>query len=610
MLDFLGTLKTKEAGIIMRHRRFISKVFFAVTITLGALGANPWAIIADGKSTSTDVRIDTLWKTTDVAPVPLGLSIAPAIIVGGNQATATITLSTPAPTGGIEITLRSLNSAVARFGGAFGTIGTSQLRIPAGSLSATVPVRSFGVVNRTDVTLQALSLGETASATVTVKPASVKTLTIAPGNVIGGVSATGTITLNGLAPAGAGVLVPLSVARPTAGQLLPFIEQSGTETPAVIPSSVTVAPGASMATFVVNTNPVAVDTVVTLSAAPLAQTAGPPAITDGTSNTVQFGESAPATIASFTVSSPLASQLLLNPQAVPGGASLTGTVVLSGKAPAPGATVGLSTSSTDVSVPISFTIPPGADRQDFQITTHVVDNARTITIAVFTLRQLQLMDGSVRQVVPGSSSGSFPSAVTASLSLTPSLTISAQPSPATGGAPVAITLTVQPDPASSTPLALTTDHPEVLQVPATVAVPAQTAAQQKIIVNAPTNATTADQTVAITATRGAISVSTTLLIKQTPPPISSFTLRPATVHGGANIISQLTLSSTAPSSVVVSLTTDHPELVTVPATVTIARSTIPSSLTFRTAPVTTQTTVTITASTGAQTTSVTVNVVP
>ena len=361
----------------------------------------------------------------------------------------------------------------------------------------------------------------------------------------------------------------------------------------------------------VGTNPVATDTAVTISATPPGQIAGPATFTDGTSNTIAFGEtSKPLTTAVLTVSAPVPSQLSLNPISAPGGASVTGTVVLTGRAPARGLVLGLSGGSSDVAVPPNIDVPVGADRQDFQIATHPVGSARTVTISVVTLQQLQQIssDGSVRLVAPGNSNAA---PITANLSLTPSLTVTAQPSPATGGAPVAITLMVQPDPASPIALTLTTDHPELLQVPATVAGPPQTTtAPQRIIVNVPTGVTSIDQGVTITASRGPISASTSLLIKQTPPPISSFTLRPGTVHGGSNIISQLTLSNTAPASVAVSFTTDHPELVTVPATVTLARSTIPSSLTFRTAPATVQTTVTISASVGTQTTSTTVTVVP
>jgi len=293
--------------------------------------------------------------------------------------------------------------------------------------------------------------------------------------------------------------------------------------------------------------------------------------------------------------------------------------VLTGKAPVGGITLRLSEGGSDATVPPSINVPAGADRQDFQITTKAVDSPRTVAINVFAHPgnlQPVVSDGSVRAVASGSSDGtgntivrrSTFGAIRANLSITPSLAVTAQPSPATGGAPVAITLTVQPDPAGSASVALATDHPELLQVPPTVAVPPQTGLQI-IIVNAPTNATSTDQSVTITTSRGSISASTTLLIKQTPPPILSFTLRPTTVTGGFNIISQVTLSSTAPDSVIVNLSTDHPELVTLPATVTVARR-FPSSLTIKTSPTTVSTTVTITASTGTQTTSATVNVVP
>ena len=580
-----------------------------VAITLGATGVIAGRGTAlSGRSTVTNNSAKARRTTAEDTIVPLALSIAPSILVGGNQTTATITVSTAAPAGGIEITLRSPNAEVARFGGTFPAIGVSQLRIPEGSVSATFPVRTFGVVSRTTVTLQALSGSESASATVTVNPASAKTLAITPGRVVGGVNATGTVTLDGIAPASVGVTVRLSAVLQVNNHTSP----ADTSPAASVPQSVIVAAGASSATFVVTTNPVLTDALVTLRAATSGESLGISNSPDGTSNTITFGEStgAPPT-AVLTISSPVVNQLSLNPQSVPGGASSTGTVVLTGKAPVGGITFGLSEGGSDASSPTSINVPAGADRQDFQITTKAVDSPRTVAINVFA-RNVQpiVPGGSISLVGSGSSSGGPTSSpITANLSITPSLAITAQPSPATAGAPVAITLTVQPDPAGSAPVALTTDHPEILQVPPAVAVQPQTALQ-RIIVNALTNATSTDQGVTITATRGSISASTTLLIKQTPPAISSFTLRPTTVTGGFNIISQITLSSTAPPSVVVSFTTDHPELVTVPAAVTVARSAVPTPLTFRTSSTAVQTTVTITASAGAQTTSATVNVVP
>ena len=641
MRIFNGDTSAKRLNLarsksVRRYVLMVTVAFFCVNlaapthvaITLGATGVSASRGTASmWRSTVTNGSAKALRTTAEDTVVPLSLSIAPSILVGGNQTTATITVSTAAPAGGIEITLRSLNAEVARFGGAFAAIGTSQLRIPEGSVSATFPVRTFGVVNRTDVTLQALSGGDVASATLTVNPASARTLAIAPGRVVGGVSATGTVTLDGIASASAGVIVQLSVVHGANSHTF----TADSLPAALVPQSVIVAPGTSSATFVVTTNPVVIDAFVTLRAATSGQGSGVSNIPDGTSNTITFGEStASAPTAVIIITSPVANQLSLNPQSVPGGASSTGTVVLTGKAPVGGLTLRLSEGASDASTPTSINVPAGADRQDFLITTKAVDSPRTVAINVVarpgTLQQIG-SDGSVRAVgsessggtsnaiiIAGSTSGAITAksgAVTANLSLTPSLTVTAQPSPATAGAPVAITLTVQPDPAGSAPVALTTDHPELLQVPPTVAVPPQTSTGlQRIIVNAPTTSTSTDQGVTITATRGSLSASTTLLIKQTPPPISSFTLRPTTVTGGFNIISQITLSSTAPSSVVVSLTTDHPELVTVPATVNIARSATFTPLTLKTSPTTVQTTVTITASTGAQTTSATVNVVP
>ena len=576
-----------------------------------------------GESNVTSASSNTSRTILAGAAVPLTLSLQPAVVVGGNQTTATITLSAAAPAGGIEITLRSLNSEVARFGGAIAAIGTSQLKIPEGSVSATFPVRTLGVNVRTDVTLQALSVGSVASATVTVDPASVRTLTITPSKLIGGDSATGTASLDGIAPANGGFSIKLTA----------------NSTAASVPASVTVAPGGSSATFAINTAPVSFDTPVIVTAGTVGQ-AG-----DGSVRSINGAS------AVVTVFAPVPSNLLLSPGTVSGGNASIGTVVLTGKAPSGGLVLGLSAGSSDATVPPSLTISAGTDRQGFKILTQTVCTSRTVAIKALLVHsnpQPTLSDGSVRSVVitDGSSNtiviGESRAPLTASLLITPTvtsnnttnpsaassttlsvgsssppaLTITAQPSPATAGAPVSLTLNV---PSVVTPcpqagsIALASDHPELLRLPASV--PVQTASQntagpQTVIVNATTTAATADQNVTITATGFSSSASTTLLIKQTPPPIASFTLRPTTVTGGSNIIAQITLSSTAPNSVTVNLSTDHPELVTVPATVTIPRSTVPTPLTFRTSPAATQTTVTITASSGSQTTSAIVNVGP
>src|SRR5262249_23188935 len=78
---------------------------------------------------------------------------------------------------------------------------------------------------------------------------------------------------------------------------------------------------------------------------------------------------------------PNAPSLTLNPTSVTGGAqSSTGTVTLSGPAPAAGAQVTLSSSDAAASVPASVTIPAGSASATFTINTNPVAASTVATI--------------------------------------------------------------------------------------------------------------------------------------------------------------------------------------------------------------------------------------
>jgi hypothetical protein len=173
-------------------------------------------------------------------------------------------------------------------------------------------------------------------------PASVSlsSVSVNPTSVTGGNSSTGTVTLSGAAPAG-GAIVALSTSNTTAAR---------------VPSSVTVAAGATSVAFTVSTSAAAASTTVTISAAyaGLAKT---------TSLTVTPAPPPPATLSSLS----------LNPTSVVGGTqSSTGTVKLSGAAPAGGARVTLSSSNGAASVPSSVFIPAGATSATFTVNTSIV----------------------------------------------------------------------------------------------------------------------------------------------------------------------------------------------------------------------------------------------
>ena len=154
---------------------------------------------------------------------------------------------------------------------------------------------------------------------------------VSPAGVIGGQSAAGVVTLTSAAPAG-GIIVDLATGNPAV----------------TLPANVTVNAGATTASFTVTTSPVTAASTATITAS-----------YNGVSKS-----------ASLAIAAPALSSLSLNPTAVVGGSSSTGTVVLSGKAPLGGIVVNLSSSKPSrASVPPTVTIVAGAASANFAVTT-------------------------------------------------------------------------------------------------------------------------------------------------------------------------------------------------------------------------------------------------
>jgi len=170
------------------------------------------------------------------------LSVSPNSTVGGKTVTGTVTLTGPAYSSGIAVSLTSSNASVAG-------VPTS-ITIPAGAIKGTFSVTTAPVSSSTPVTITASSGGSMKSATLTVTLPSLSSLSLSPGSVVGGASSTGTVKLNGVAPSD-GISVSLTSADPSV---------------AVGPSNVTVPSGASSATFNIETFSVLNATPVTITA--------------------------------------------------------------------------------------------------------------------------------------------------------------------------------------------------------------------------------------------------------------------------------------------------------------------------------------------------------
>src|SRR5438067_956769 len=172
-----------------------------------------------------------------------------------------------------------------------------------------------------------------ASMALIVSPA-LASMTLNPATLTGGANSTGTVTLSAAAPAG-GAVVALT---------------SNNLNAATVPASVTVAAGATTATFTVATKTVTAGTVATITA-------------------TYNGLAKPVGL----VVNPLLGSLTLNPSVLIGGAGSTGTVALTSAAPAGGAVVTLTSGNTNAAtVPAAVTVAAGTTTASFAVTTKAV----------------------------------------------------------------------------------------------------------------------------------------------------------------------------------------------------------------------------------------------
>jgi hypothetical protein len=119
-------------------------------------------------------------------------------------------------------------------------------------------------------------------------------------------------------------------------------------------------------------------------------------------------------------------------------------------------------------------------------------------------------------------------------------------------------------------------------------------------------------TLTVTDNVGATASDTVTVVVQAPsdPVLTSLTIEPGSLVGGANAVGHLILSSVAPTGgTVVTLTSLH-AAVTVPATVTIPQGATTASFAVTSSSVVSETTATITATLGSSTTSTTVTLSP
>jgi trimeric autotransporter adhesin len=306
---------------------------FTYTPTTGFTGTDSFTYQASAGGLLSNIATVTINVT--VPPLLSSFTLNPTTITGGNNSTGTVTLTGPAPNGGIMVSLQITSTTAA-------TVPASAT-VAAGSTTATFTVTTTAVTTTTAPTITATYGNTSFPAVLTIQPVqlTVTAISLSPTSVTGGSNSTGTVTLSGPAPAG-GASVGIQSSNAAA----------------VVPTSVTVPQGATTAPFTITTSAVSSKTTASIT------------VSDGGTES-----------ANLTIQPPALASLTLNPTSVTGGTSSTGTITLNGPAPASGISVSLTSSKTSVgTVPSAVAIAAGATSGTFTITTSAVSSQTSTTI--------------------------------------------------------------------------------------------------------------------------------------------------------------------------------------------------------------------------------------
>jgi len=513
-----------------------------VTVPAGST-SQTFTLTANNVTSQATVQISalyggmTLTQTLTINPWLNALSLSSSRVVGGSPVTGTITLNAPAPSGGLPVTITASDPSVTVSSG--GTV-----TVPAGSNTQTFTLATSTVTAGTSVTIAATYSSLTLTQSLYVQPL-LSYLSLSPSTVTGGSPSTGTITLNGPAPTA--VSISLS---------------SGNTAVATVPASVAVAAGATSAQF-----PVTTSVVTSVSSAAItASYAGASASQTLTVNPIQVSVS-------------------LSPTSVVGGNPSTGTVTLSGQAPANGLTVTLSSSNTTVAtVPGNVIVAAGQTSATFTVTTTAVTSSTSVYITA---------------AYGGLSNYAY-------LTVQPLLgSVSISPYSVIGGSSATGTVNLNgPAPSGGTTVTLSSSSPAA-SVPASVTVAAGATTQTFTVT---TTTVTQNTYVNISASNAGTTVSAGLYLQ---PLLANLWLNPSSVYGGGTSVGTVTLNAAAPAGgITITLASSNTAVATVPASIPVAAGATSATFNITTSAVSVSSSSTISAAYGGVTLQQTLSVVP
>ena len=506
--------------------------------------------------------------TVLATPLRMGAVTFPATKFSGGEALGVLELTGAAPAGGATVTLTASNPNLVPELPASRQIpaGTSSIQVlvaPTGFANSLRPMRVGFVTTPTPVTITATYNGASVSTTITILPPQLNDtpFQLFPQNATGGADMLGIVDLevgcfagfcDGLAPPG-GFLVNLSSSSPSA----------------TVPATMTIPAGAGGDQFPIRTTPVTELTIVTITAR-----AG------GVAANWQIRLTPRPTPATFT----------LDPVDTASGsrgiiqiplASILGHDQL----------VQVTSSNPQVaSVPAFATIPASNNFGAFAITTAAVTTRTVVSISV----------------TGGGVTRSADLVVHPSLPTLTGFTVT--PNSVQGGTSATGTVTLDSAaPAGGIGVSLSSNLPGSASVPASVTVPAGATSATFPVTTFPVDNTT----VTLTATLGSTTLFAALSITSAPSvTVTSLTLSPTSVTGGASSTGTVTLSAAAPSGGAVVSLSDNSAAASEPASVTVPAGSTSQTFTVTTSAVSSPTAVTISGSFGGGTARGTLTVNP
>jgi trimeric autotransporter adhesin len=477
--------------------------------------------------------------TIDLAPFadpPGSLTCASGSISGAGTDSCTVTLTSAAPSGGLEVLLSSNTNRVVVPGsvmveaGAASASFTAQIGPVSQAETGTVTATVSGVSQTWNIALAALAPGS---------------LTCASGSFTGAGTDLCTVTLNG-----------------ATGTNSFLVHLSSNNSAVSVPATVTVPGGGqNSATFTATVTAVAAAETATLEAAQNSV---------GQTYTIALGPLVPGSLACSSNS-------------LTGATTDACTVTLTSAAPSGGLTVNLSSSNSAVTVPASVTIAGGSTSGSFTATASAVTTAQTATLTATANGGSASAALQLNAATPGltiSSTSLTFGTVQLNTATTQSVTLTSS-----GNVPVtintaSITGSGFADSGMSFPLTLN---------------PNQTATLTVTFDPTAAGAVTGALTITSNATTGGTATVSLSGTGQAPPTPSAVSCTSNSLTGATTDACTVTLTSAAPSGgLTVNLSSSN-SAVTVPASITVASGSTSGSFTATASAVTTAQTATLTA---------------